>query len=160
MVGRRLEAALSASNHVKSQSSDLFIRKGKLDAREKKALWLCSDVLLESEGDGGRIVFSGYKRDIYAHRIFSLPVENWRRSWRMKRLQSIPYVCYYFLYYCVNIIFTTRELSTSDRLAVWHLLSSYWVAQRLLRRNMGVLGLGMWCGYWINTSIVMVVVRF
>lgn len=38
MVGRRLEAALSASNYVKSQSSDLFIRIGKLDAREKKAL--------------------------------------------------------------------------------------------------------------------------
>lgn len=26
------------------------------------------------------------------HRIHSLPVENWRRGWRMKRLLSIPYV--------------------------------------------------------------------
>lgn len=47
MVGRRLEAALSVSNHVKSQSYDLFIRMGKLDEREKKALkQLCSYVLL------------------------------------------------------------------------------------------------------------------
>lgn len=38
MVGRRLEAALSVSGYVKSQSCNLFIRMGKLDAREKKAL--------------------------------------------------------------------------------------------------------------------------
>lgn len=81
MVGRRLEAALSASNDVKSQSSDLFINSnGEIRCAGEKCI--CSDVLLESEAEG-RIAFSGYNRDIYAHRIFSLPVENWRRSWRV-----------------------------------------------------------------------------
>ena len=51
IVGRKWEAALSVSNHVKSQSCDLFIRMRKLDAREKKAL-SSTYVLLESEGRG------------------------------------------------------------------------------------------------------------
>lgn len=121
MVGRRLEAALSVSNHVKSQSCDVFVRMGKLDAREKKALsslFLCFAWIW-----GGRGLFSGFKEIFMRteYSLYRLKTGGGHGAWRDYRV-SRTYVTTFWkvlhVYYCVNIILETLYLRSARRLTL------------------------------------------